>query len=72
VGICSAVDEGKRGAGDHSGGINPAAGIQNRLKPIAALAGNLFQQVLPVSGGFKSAGALKIFADRLAFGSAKG
>jgi hypothetical protein len=35
--------------------MNPAADTQNRLKPVAAFGGNLFQQVWFTSCGFESA-----------------
>ena len=38
-----------------SGGINPAADRQTRLKPVAAAVPNLFQPVSSISRGFESA-----------------
>jgi hypothetical protein len=40
---------------DEFSGMNPAAVKQNRLKPVAASAGNLIYQVWRSSGGFESA-----------------
>jgi hypothetical protein len=35
--------------------MNPAAGIQNRLKPVSAACGNFIDQVLCISGAYQFA-----------------
>jgi hypothetical protein len=43
-----------------AGGMNPAAGTQNRLKPVAAPVGNLFPQLWFTNNGFESAAVLNM------------